>query len=209
MRRAIAAALAMLLLVPGATVGQGTTSASERVRDAVWCTFLNAHPFYTDVPPDIDCDYEPRAMTRDEAAAYYLLVVGRHNYVMDQWACADRKAKDGLSWKANKKWIKRVLPAQRRWGESLRVVEWPDDVRRIANRLIDRNAAESFRRREAFRHPNARRAVLSGDIARLDRANDKTVESASQLRARLGLKRPPGGGNSCKKVKRYERQLAP
>jgi hypothetical protein len=149
----------------------------------------------------------PRAMTRDEASAYYLEAVAPHNHQVNLWNCAESKKRGGLSWRENRRWANRGQGAIRRWGEALSAVEWPEAARQTAVKLVDRTYAEAYRLREAYRHPTPSASLLSGDWARFQRTISQTGEAAAQLRLRLGLPQPPRGKKYCNLARAYERQL--
>ena len=206
MRRAMGLALAAAMLLPAGAAAQERGPADWFYQSA-WCAYLKIRPYVTHVAADVRCDYEPRAMTLDEGAAFYQQLARRSNLVGDKWSCAARKAGDRWTWKKDQRWAKRSIRSDRRWQRQVASVTWPQRVQRNVRRLADLNAEVAYLQRRAFRHPTYAASLSSGDWAAYIRKADRYSPLAATVRAGLRLPDVPVTGNPCKTVKRIQRAL--
>jgi len=207
MKRALIAVMVAALLLPAGAAAQDDGPAAtfgKEVYQAVWCTFLNGHPFYLEAPGDVECDYEPRAMTMDEAVAYYLSLVSESNYRGARASCAYEKRK--LTWRSYKKLARVGIKDDRWFIRELQSVTWPDDVKKLINQMISRSSDTAYRLGEMIEHKDYKQAWLDGDVARRDRAFDKSSEASQRIRVTLRLPNIPDWKKNCKFARKYERQ---
>lgn len=210
MRFFVSLGLVLALLVPVGAAAQGAPEPEERneaMYQGLWCLYLNAQPYVTSVPGDVVCDYEPRPMTKAEAAVFYQKRAQRINYINHSWECAEKKKSGNLAWKENRRWADKLVKADKRDDRATRSVIWPKEVRKKIDKLIDYVAEGDYLRRRAYGHKSFADSIRSGDWARYVNPKNRVSPTAQQIRQRLGLPDVPVPGNPCKAVKRYQRLL--
>ena len=125
-RLAVIGLVAALLLPIGVSAQQ--EERNEAMYQGLWCLYLHSRAYLVDVPADVTCEYEPRAMTKEEASEFYLAAVDASNNAGNKWDCAVSQNGGSLSWSQSRKWSARYLEASKRFDSTLRKVRWPQTV---------------------------------------------------------------------------------